>query len=310
MTDSYNQPDINLAQANLANTPFPFTVSPPGRGGAFNSIQAAIDAAVAEGFNNANRANVVVTPGEYVEDVQLAPGIGVFGTSSATLRGTVTADYPAPAAVDDNPTVWRQVNISPPSGSPAILFTGVNLQTVAFIETLITPSDVDGIIVDNSGVIGPDSSGLFLINCNVQTDTPGILLVDQTAALVFAALSQFVSVDSSETAISSDGSGAGATFTSQVCRFIGRCLTDSSTFFVERTSFEATGASAIDMDGSLAILSGLCSINCDVSPVISGPAGTLLYDLISYTSFGGGTGIAGGIGQLTLPVENATHILP
>lgn len=128
-----------------------FSVGPLLLGFPFQSIQAAIDAATAAGFNSFNNPAVIdVFTGTYVEDVVMARGIIVRGNLLTRIQGSVTFDLGPGAPIDQNIAALDRINVLPTSG-PAIVVTGTDPQTVALLDVSAESVDAEALRVDNTG---------------------------------------------------------------------------------------------------------------------------------------------------------------
>lgn len=280
-----------------------YTVGLPGTDAEFNSIQDAIDQAVLDGHDADDPANIVVSPGTYVEDVAMAAGISVFGTAQATLDGTVTVDLLDQGSLERTTCTWRQVTIAPTgAGVIGVSFTGTVAQQGRFIETIIDPADGDAFVADNTGVEGPDPSFLAIVQCTSEIVTPGRVSVRQSAGLVFLTLSQLNNLPD-EVCIDSSG---GLVFSLRNS-FTGRLLLSAGAVaLLRRVRVAAAGASAIDIDAASTVLAeGDTVVDTDTGPSISG-SGVLFRDFITET--GSGMGIDPALTELFIPVNGAPNL--
>lgn len=282
-----------------------YVVGPPGSGAEFNSIQAAIDAAVADGHNDADPATVRVLAGNYTEDVSMAAGIGVFGTAASVLIGTVTVDLVDQGSLDTTVTVWRQVTIAPSaSGAPGIRATGTTAQQARFIECQVIPTDGDGVVVENTGSFLGEPSFTALVQCNVNVPAPGRVGLRMTAGSAFLVLGQIEMDDSSEVAVEVTGGSFMLALSSSLR---GRVeLSGPVVFLARRVNSEVTGGAAFMVTApALCLLEGTTLINSDTSPAVDG-TGVVVRDLISYTN--PGNGVAATLTDILSLVDQSTNL--
>lgn len=175
MTMQYQQPNINIANGALFSR---FTVGPVGSGAPFTSIQAAIDAAVLEAPSITQGTPIVIsiTPGIYEEDITAGAGIAMVATFElgVIIRGTITYNLDQ-VIVADNGAALQGIQMEPPPGSPALIFTGPNNQNVLCFTCGFTVQGATAIILDNTG-----SSFIDFSECNIEYDATGSA-IDMTA---------------------------------------------------------------------------------------------------------------------------------
>lgn len=171
MTMQYQQPNINIANGALFSR---FTVGPVGSGAPFTSIQAAIDAAVLEAPSITQGTPIVIsiTPGIYEEDITAGAGIAMVATFElgVVIRGTITYNLDQ-VIVADNGAALQGIQMEPPPGSPALVFTGPNNQNVLCFGCSFTAQGAPAIIDSNTG-----SSSLDFSECTIEYDATGSAL--------------------------------------------------------------------------------------------------------------------------------------
>lgn len=147
----------------------------------YQTVQAAINQAVADGHDETNPANVFIYPGTYTENVMLASGIYLQGItngrgfiSTIVIAGSVTAN-----AVATNQFVVQNLEIIPPTGN-ALILTGTDPIRFFGDSLNIVAGDTNAWGVDyncNSGTFGL----CVLQNSNVFGDDYGINIQNHNA---------------------------------------------------------------------------------------------------------------------------------
>lgn len=306
MTDSYNQSNVNLAAANLANTAFEFTVGPEGSGARFNTIQAAIDAALADGASLQNPKLIVVLPGDYPENITAVVGVVISALApiGTAMQGTLTIDLPDAGGFENTATAWNSIAIEAPAGQSAIVFTGTTAQIGLIQNSALSSVDTPTIINNNTGVDGPNSSTLLLQQSDVTVTDIGISGVSHSAGTMLYESSGIQAGDDNTIVVDVSGGALELHISS---RFVGRLSIPTGTVLLDRCTIQAGTVSAIDIGAPSACLALLPIINSQSSPAISG-TGALLFSTITYQASGSGLD-AGLAAAIALGVENASNNL-
>ncbi len=180
----------------------PLGSGPGGSDPEFQSIQDAIDAAIADGATFEDPRDVLALPGVYTEDVALETGVHVYGidhgdtlTSSVVIDGAVS--YQPNATEAD--IVWTKLsNVvirgDDADGAGALLVRASGGGAVyarlvvdrVFVETQYTSIGYAAVRVDDGGAVGVAGSLVGSIGVTVFYDGPGIVADD--AAQVSVAL--------------------------------------------------------------------------------------------------------------------------
>lgn len=269
----------------------------------FQDPQAAIDAAVGDGAGpNGNVAVVVGAPGTYEADVQMRSGVILRGLAAAatTIIGTVSYDGDAAIPVGDRATAIRTLTVQAPAGAPALRFTGANLQFLTAVECQIRASDSTAIVMDNTGVVGPDSSLLGLAQCLAGADGAlGVPLIDQSAGMFVAAQSQ-LEADDTDVCLAATG-GTTIVFVSSLQGELS--VTGGGFGFLRRPTISALGRPALTSGTFVVALQGI--LDTDVTPVVVG-AGVLAFDLLSFQ--GGAAVLDPALTLMQIPVARAAAL--
>jgi hypothetical protein len=274
-------------------TPFDYVVGPPGSPARFRSVQAAIDAAVADGGSAANPKQVLVLPGEYLEDVAMAAGVLVkgFSTSGIRIRGTVTFDLVDQGGIDATYSSLASISVEPPAGQPAVRSTGTTAQFVFLIECQFFVLDQPAIVADNTGIDGGDTS--FTATSQIRMEfVPGgggVPLVDVQAGSVALTLTQVSGDSTGDDAVVVDN---GSFLVAFDVRFGGRINVIDGFVFALRPQVEVFGQAAVTLGAAGFCVANFPILGTDTSPAVDG-TGVFGYDVISYAN--GGSGIAPGV---------------
>lgn len=261
-----NPGDASWVSGALA--PTPYTV---GEGQAYSSIQAAIDAAVADGASAPdNQALVMVAPGTYVEDITLASGVYVQGSTYfgsyysltgillllpeakstlVVLDGTVTVDLPDGGGLSEtNATGLMGFYVKPSDPSVLFTFSGSATQRCSVygcvFEAPVGPAGSSScVVVDNPS----DSSLLTIEGCNFADpvgDTADLLRTEATNQSYVSVLSStFAKVGATGNAVTHEG-GTMAIVRSVLTANIEQAASTDFLFLEDIFSSVVTGACA------------------------------------------------------------------
>jgi len=132
-------------------------------GATHTSIQAAINQAVADGFNASNPTVILVRPGTYVENLSLAGGVhlqsAVAGKSFSTqVSGTV--NFASGGVVSIN-----AIDISAPAGSAAVTFSGTSFQQLYLADQAVYAQGASNALEMSNSASG---SGVIIDNVNFR----------------------------------------------------------------------------------------------------------------------------------------------
>ncbi|MEK6700932.1 MAG: hypothetical protein AABZ53_01605, partial [Planctomycetota bacterium] len=135
--------------------------------GTHTSIQQAIDAAVADGYNAGNPTVILVRPGNYAEDITLAGGVhlqgAVAGKSFATqLTGSVTYSGGGGGGV----VSIQAIDIATPGGSDAITFAGSGFQQLYLSDCVAYATSTNSSLVMSNTASG---SSVIIDNVNFRS---------------------------------------------------------------------------------------------------------------------------------------------
>lgn len=140
----------------------------------YSSISGAIAQAVIDGHGPANKAIVLVKPGDYTENVTLQPGIAVCSLSSSKeyavrIFGQVTVNCGAGTLLD-NLCALIGVSVSHDGSAPSIHFTGTNPQQLRFINAEVnSPGAAAALRMDNTDA----TSFVVFENANANNTSTG-----------------------------------------------------------------------------------------------------------------------------------------
>lgn len=247
-----------------------YFVNPAGQQPAapYTSIQAAINAAVADGHNGTNPTAIVVYGGAFIENVTLADGIHILAladgvASGAALAGNVTATGLA-----------SEVSVEGLTIAGTVTQAGVNQALSLRRVAVLPPAGTDGVVTSADG-----GSRVNLFDATVTASGAGRALVANGAA-VSARVSQFAADASTAVAVAAvagtvsltstvvDGQtaiGATAHVKARDCRFLVGAATspfnlaDGSTLDVARSAYEGLDAGVDVFAGKGTVTHGLLS---------------------------------------------------
>lgn len=269
---------VSLGARNCLNA---FLVSPNGGGGAHLTIGDAYAAAKAAGRGISNRAEILVCPGVYTENLTLdTAGIDIIGVSPSdnneqrtlsnvltgptVLNGTLTVNFGAGGSANARFAAWRGINIDTDLGTLgqiALIFTGSNFQELFMSDCEIrSGGNQECVAADNSGAGDLTDSTLDLIRVGIQqtavSSQDAILLSDgrmiladcrvisgSASAVVTSAGSTFEARDT----VFSQGHDIAGNATYTRCETL-ESLTCNGTVILEGCEL---GANAIDGTGTL-----------------------------------------------------------
>lgn len=188
-TDALNNSLITLLNL-IGRTAFSsnmITVDPTEGYGDYQTVQAAIDAAVADGATSVNPFVVLVHPGLYIENVTFAAGVYVFGCPVAPAG---TSAYPVvqirgahvvstPGGADHIVVGWLTLINTTSSTNASVQKTGSG--TADFHECVL---DQSGLNVLQGPAIRVDAGSVSLVECRVVASSS---LADDRAAITTGA---------------------------------------------------------------------------------------------------------------------------
>lgn len=290
MTDSHNQPNINLATADLSNTAFPFVVGPPGSGARFNRVQEAIDAAGERTIDDV--ANVIILGGRYEEEVRMRRAVTLLGVGGAQLvgGGLIIDLEPTPGgAIDDTVTAIQNLIFDPDPGVDGIRFEGSNPQIAVLNNIQLTANGGNCLNISNTGVGATQPSALIGFGCQFnQDDGTGLVLSHTEGGALFAA-TEFSQADNADRAILYNGAFQLMRF----CSIDGDVRIDGGSFAGHFfNSYGSDMQAVIDNDGFLFLAQAALQTDATPAIITSGATGVVIYTDIAY--LGGGRGFGPG----------------
>jgi hypothetical protein len=134
----------------------------------YDSIQDAIDAAVADGHTFSNPAVVLVKPGTYTEDVTSAVGVNVISlmgekSYQTKLTGTLTFNSGAGGSIGNKITTWSGIDVSANGTSGTLIFTGSNPQRLNIVNCEVNSGNAQpALLMNNTG------TGSLIVTDNVN----------------------------------------------------------------------------------------------------------------------------------------------
>jgi len=160
---------------------------------AYLTVQSAIDAAVADGATAANPAAVVVLPGTYTENITIADGVSMWGSSgqattqtpdagASIVQGTVTISGPGSffwSGVDVNSLVGVALTVT--GTGPRVFISDCTVQGQGALShagtggvPFVFGRDVGFISTDATPAVSSTAFGVILLSgcfCNAASDT-------------------------------------------------------------------------------------------------------------------------------------------
>jgi len=251
--------------------------------GPYTSIQAAIDAAQADGHEDtANPALVWVRPGVYVGDVALRRGIYVLGDATAPYSvrvvGTVTVDLSAGPPGDPALTTATSligVSILPTGAFDAFVFTGVNTQFCSLAFSAISCVGGGRALVLTNPALG---SQLATLNLALEAGTPVVPVVDILAGQLLAAEQVWNPIGGGAGLILHVGAGGG--LIANEILIAGNVVVDVGSGSVGFTEVLVNGGN-ITNNGTLFVRDATI-IGAPLAPAILGAASTILLGPIGF----------------------------
>lgn len=244
-----------------------FVVGPAGSGAPYETINAAMAAAIVAGFSGVGNdpAYIGVLPGVYAEDILvdtdgflfqgLAPQLGITGIQAATLVGTVTINIPTGTAADSTGS-WDGIEIAPVAGA-GIDFAGTSPQSYTFSNFLLTITSSLQYSNDQS------SSGLTFQNVSGGGNVGATPVIEFTAAsdgTVFFKNGCLIQGQATSLAIQVLA-GSGILIDCHDCVFFGAVDVEDGLFSADGCHFRAAGTqSSVDVGAAGAALITNCTI--------------------------------------------------
>lgn len=297
LSASSNPGAASWVDGSLTSTPY--TVGP---NLAYATIQAAIDAAVADGKDGSDPAVVSVAPGTYVEDVALAAGVYLQAVQdpqgAVTIQGTVTCSLAdGGSGVDTNFTGVAGFVLEGQGANPGLDFTGAVAQRLYLVNCNVSSATGDAANFDDTGA----TSDAFAVGCkfSVPSGSAGAALAMTSTATVLRATDCIFE--------HGDGAGAGATVasvaTGAALEAFGGSMQGTAVFSsaatpgsVLRGVYIDSGLAAAVTTNALVTLDGIY-VNSAATPVVDGVGIAIIGTPISATP-AAGSGVSPGGGVL------------
>lgn len=230
----------------------------------FQSIQAAVAAAVADGHSELNPTTVVIFPGAYAGNVTLAPGVNLLGlggrdAEAVTIQGNLVAALASAGGA----------NVENLAVNGHVAFGGTQTQNLRMFRCQVAGTDGPGILI-NAGALG----GLTLDACIVRSSAP---LTDPALSVQGS-----VNVVALESQLGASDAGIAVLLAAAVSLFLRGCLvngatrcTDAAVVRAFQTTFQNADNSLFDLGaaGANVNLAAGCFVQADTEPVVAGAAG-------------------------------------
>lgn len=183
-------------------TGYKYLVGPVGSGAPYSSIQAAINAALADGASITDQKNVFVLPGIYVENIFLAGYVHVIGFGSDgrvqgnILQGSATANSGGTTLITNmaiNPTVGNSIDmVGPATNTVAVLNCSLNAPNNCIDDSSAAPQIIlawESVFVAGNFAVNILNAGSFIAwDCLQITGGAGSFNLQQAFSIIFQSI--------------------------------------------------------------------------------------------------------------------------
>lgn len=268
-----------------------YAVSTPDYNCPFNSVQAAIDAAVADGFGGLDGATIPILPGVYFEDVTMPSGINLLGWapeasggSGAVIVGSVTYT----SAVAEGDGIIEGLTIVGDGTSPALSFSGTEQQSLRVTDCLLVADapGFDTVVNTNTN----SESDLRIERTQVLAEVGNVAISSVASSTVTLDKTDTFHVDTAGVAIFVNGAGEMTVLGE--CIINGQVEVDSPGSLTIIGALLQTGDAAnVANEGSVALIDVMLSNEYTGTYGIEG-SGSFTYGDLTWSQFTGTQRIA------------------